>query len=60
MDDFPEPDGPTIAIDSPCIIFKFTPFNTSTVLFDGYENDALTNYMIGIFSLLNVGILEPD
>lgn len=59
IDDFPDPDGPTIAIDYPWLIVKFIFFKTYTFYLLGYENEAFTNYMRGLLLRSKSGFKIP-
>jgi len=46
MVDFPEPDGPTIAVVSPAVKVQLTPLRTSNSSFVGYLNLMSLNSIV--------------
>lgn len=58
-EDFPEPEDPTKAIDSPFLIFKLKFFNTFTSGLEGYAKVTLINSTM-YSQLSNEGFCCPD
>lgn len=58
-EDFPEPEEPTRAMDSPFLIFKLKFFKTLTSGLEGYANVTLMNSTI-YSQASNEGFCWPD